>query len=129
MTGGRARNGGFGTRGGFGSAFFGDVHSGRSEFRYVDFHRCNYPVTWQFTPLSNASWLSLTDNGDGTAQLFGTPPLGTTGTFSPFLGAAAYGTIPIFKPYPVTAENIPGISQSALCSPSALKAPVAISGK
>jgi len=33
--------------------------------------------------------------------------VGTTGTFSPSLGPAASGTIPIFGPFPVTVENIP----------------------
>jgi hypothetical protein len=42
------------------------------------------PVTWSLSPFlpTPPSWLNLTDNGDGTATLSGTPPAGTTGTFS-----------------------------------------------
>ncbi|HEY2017982.1 MAG TPA: hypothetical protein VGH38_30970, partial [Bryobacteraceae bacterium] len=40
-------------------------------------------VSWSDSDFSTPpAWLTLHDNGDGTALLSGTPPLGTTGTFT-----------------------------------------------
>ncbi|MBL8178144.1 MAG: hypothetical protein JNK48_25945, partial [Bryobacterales bacterium] len=38
----------------------------------------NSPAVKFTAPCTNPSWLGLTDNGDGTAYLTGTPPVGTT---------------------------------------------------
>jgi hypothetical protein len=65
------------------------------------------PVSWSFTPDPNASWLELKDNGDGTALLTGTPPVGTSGTFNPKIGPIAFGTLTFTNPFPVTVENRP----------------------
>ena len=48
-------------------------------------------VSWVFGPDQNAPWLTLTDNGDGTATLKGTPPAGTAGTFTPSVEPIAVG--------------------------------------
>jgi hypothetical protein len=67
------------------------------------------PVTWGFQqdPFAPAPWLSLHDNGNGTALLEGTPPVGTTGTFNPYIGPGATGSLQEIFPFPVTVENIP----------------------
>jgi hypothetical protein len=67
------------------------------------------PVTWRFDTSAPSwpSWLTPIDNGDGTATLTGTPLLNVTGTFNPFLGPGAYGSIPILRAYPVNVVNIP----------------------
>jgi hypothetical protein len=71
------------------------------------------PVTWSYIPDSNAPWLNLKDNGNGTALLTGTPPVGTTGTFNPKIGPLAAEQGPtIINPFPVTVENIPVFTSS-----------------
>jgi hypothetical protein len=67
------------------------------------------PVTWEYTPLQDAPWLTLTDNGNGTAIFKGTPPLETTGTFSPGVVADALGSGLFNLPQTVTVNvvNIP----------------------
>lgn len=65
------------------------------------------PVTWAFRGDPNAPWLTLVDNGNGTANLHGMPPAGITGTFTPFLGPAAAGTIGVLTGFPVTVTNHP----------------------
>lgn len=72
------------------------------------------PVTWSFSTFdANApSWLNLTDNGNGTATLFGTPPVGTTGTFDPNLGPHSVGSLEVFTSFPVTVLNIPAFLSS-----------------
>jgi hypothetical protein len=67
------------------------------------------PVKWQMKPDPNAAtpWLTLHDNGDGSALLTGTPPVGTSGTFSPFIGPGAFGMLAVILPFPITVENIP----------------------
>ena len=60
------------------------------------------PVSWTFFPDPNAPWLSLQDNGTGTAQLKGTPPLGTTGMFSPGAVPTALGSRGIGPVFPIT---------------------------
>jgi hypothetical protein len=77
------------------------------------------PVSWSLG--SAPSWLSLTDNGNGTATLFGTPPAGTLGTFTAEIAPTALGSLsisppnsqPVFTSYPVTVVN-----QPTLLSPS-----------
>ena len=65
------------------------------------------PISWSFSA-SVPSWLNLHDNGNGTATLFGTPPVGTSGPFSiPLELAAAYTQILTLTDFPVTVENIP----------------------
>src|SRR6516162_7399962 len=58
------------------------------------------PVSWVSEQSSFPSWLSLTDNGNGTATLQGMPPTGTTGMFSPLLGPYAFGSSSIGPPAP-----------------------------
>ena len=67
------------------------------------------PVSWTLIqdPNAPAPWLTLKDNGDGTALLSGNPPVGTSGTFNPKIGPAAAGTFTLINPFPVTVENIP----------------------
>jgi Putative Ig domain len=73
------------------------------------------PVSWILG--SAPSWLSLTDNGNGTATLFGTPPAGTTGTVTAQIAAVALGSLsvnfpnsqPVFTSYPVTVINEPAL--------------------
>ena len=71
------------------------------------------PVSWSFFQgQSPAPWLQLKDNGDGTALLTGTPPVGTTGTLTapivPF-AAGSFGTVDNF---PVTVVNVPEFTTS-----------------
>jgi hypothetical protein len=72
------------------------------------------PVTWSLG--SAPPWLSLNDNGNGTATLFGTPPAGTNGTFTAEIAPIALGSTgsvlspnpnPVFTSYPVTVVNAP----------------------
>jgi hypothetical protein len=69
------------------------------------------PVTaWGLTgwiPSVLPSWLSVRNNGNGTALLQGTPPLGTTGTFSVLLSPTAAYTNPRSHIYPVTVVSTP----------------------
>ena len=64
------------------------------------------PVSWRFFSAPPA-WLSLTDNGNGSAVLSGTPPLGTAGTFNLAILPAAVGTIPVVADYPLTVVTTP----------------------
>ena len=71
------------------------------------------PVSWSFFQgQSPAPWLQLKDNGDGTALLTGTPPVGTAGTLTapivPF-AAGSFGTVDNF---PVTVVNMPEFTTS-----------------
>lgn len=65
------------------------------------------PVSWFFDGDPNAPWLSLQNNGDGTATLSGTPPIQSSGTFTPKLVPRAVGTIGILQPFPITVANAP----------------------
>jgi hypothetical protein len=69
----------------------------------------NTPVSWSLG--SAPSWLSLTDNGDGTATLSGTPPKGAVGTSAAEIAPLALGSSPdlnpVFTSYPVTVVNTP----------------------
>jgi len=67
-------------------------------------------VSWGLSgwiPAVVPSWLSVRNNGDGTALLQGTPPLGTTGTFSVLLSPTAAYTTARGHIYPVTVVNAP----------------------
>ena len=67
------------------------------------------PVSWNdntsYPP--PPAWLNLKDNGNGTAVLSGTPPLGTTGAFTIVILAQALGSIGEGVNYPVTVVNRP----------------------
>src|SRR5262249_48156177 len=67
------------------------------------------PGSWSFFDIPSAppSWLTLTDNGNGTATLKGTPPLGTTGTFYFGVVADAMGALGIANTYPLTVVQRP----------------------
>lgn len=65
------------------------------------------PVSWNYVPDLNAPWLVFVDNHDGTANLSGTPPAGTTGTFSPAIGPQAAGSLGINTRFPVTVVSTP----------------------
>ncbi len=66
------------------------------------------PVSWIFDGDPNAPWLSLTDNGDGTAWLRGTPPANTAATFSPGIAAEAqWSGIPLIQNFAVTVTDTP----------------------
>ncbi len=66
-------------------------------------------VTWSFSPFQQAipSWLTLKDNGDGTAYLTGTPPEGTTGSLLFYVVPAAAGTFANGYPYTINFSNVP----------------------
>jgi hypothetical protein len=70
------------------------------------------PVSWSF-PFDYAppSWLSLTDNGNGTATLRGTPPLDTTTTLQvqvcPFALGSSFTVCGFPAIFPLTVLNIP----------------------
>ena len=81
------------------------------------------PVSWTFFPDANAPWLSLHDNGTGSAVLSGTPPLGTTGTFSPAAVPTAFGSRGIAPVYPVTV-----VSSARFTSPNSATFTVGTSG-
>ena len=70
------------------------------------------PVSWGYVQNVNTPtpWLSLKDNGDGTAWLTGTPPVGTSGTFYPSIGPGAAYTLEVINPFPVTVEDVPIIT-------------------
>ena len=64
-------------------------------------------VTWSFFDSGTTEnplypWLSLHDNGDGTAVLSGTPPSGTTGTFELSIVAGAQYSINPASHYTIT---------------------------
>ena len=70
------------------------------------------PVSWNLlywpkTDQPNAPWLTLQDNGNGTATLKGTPPLGTTGAFSTHIGTVAAGAFGSDSYYTVNVVNQP----------------------
>lgn len=67
-------------------------------------------VSWKYK--SGPPWMKgLVDDGNGTATLFGTPPAGTTGTFTaeiaPIAAGSSASVTPIFSPFPVTVVNQP----------------------
>jgi hypothetical protein len=65
------------------------------------------PVSWLFFGFI-PPWLSLTDHGNGNATLSGMPPLGTSGTFRPFLAPHALGSGCNCAPqFPVVVVNTP----------------------
>jgi hypothetical protein len=65
-------------------------------------------VSWSFfNGQSPAPWLQLKDNGDGTALLTGTPPVGTTGTLTAGILPFAIGSFGTVDNYPVTVVNVP----------------------
>jgi hypothetical protein len=66
------------------------------------------PVSWSFFGgYVQPSWLTLHDNGNGTAMLSGTPPVGTTGTFNvPISPMAAYALISGYL-YSINVLNVP----------------------
>jgi hypothetical protein len=69
------------------------------------------PVSWQFSNDSRASWLRLTDNGDGTAELFGTPPLSGAGEYRPALAPSALGSgLTFLSAFPVNVTDTPVIT-------------------
>jgi hypothetical protein len=65
------------------------------------------PVTWQLGKAP--SWLRLANNGDGTANLHGTPPPNTTGTIPADVAPIAFGSGPFvtFTAYPIDVLNVP----------------------
>jgi len=52
-------------------------------------------VSWLMA--NNPSWLTLRDNGDNTATLSGTPPLGTSGFTGPSVQLTAAGALPTIR--------------------------------
>ena len=67
------------------------------------------PVSWFFDTRTAPAWLHLTDNGNGTATLSGTPPLGTSGTFLATISPISRGSGGFINgnPYHVNVENVP----------------------
>jgi hypothetical protein len=66
------------------------------------------PVSWwlQTIPLP-PSWLTLNDNGNGTATLSGTPPEGTTGTFNVVVVPDAQYSLFTEYLYAITVLDVP----------------------
>ena len=72
------------------------------------------PVSWVFDADPNAPWLTLVDNGNGTAVLSGKPPIDVTGTFQPYLAPNALGSgVPFVSQFPVTVTNNPVFTSPA----------------
>jgi hypothetical protein len=66
------------------------------------------PVSWGFVSSPPPpSWVTLIDNGNGSAILRGTPPSGTSDTFLLYIVPRAVGTIAIAANYPLTVVNRP----------------------
>jgi hypothetical protein len=66
------------------------------------------PVSWWLqTDPTPPSWLTLNDNGNGTATLSGTPPAGTTGTFNVVVVPEAQYSLPTESPYAITVLDVP----------------------
>jgi hypothetical protein len=67
------------------------------------------PVSWQLEAGTAPSWLTLTDNGDGTANLSGTPPLDAVGKLSPGVSPFAYASGPFvfYTRYPIVVVKTP----------------------
>jgi hypothetical protein len=66
------------------------------------------PISWSDDVFSTPpAWLTLTDNGNGSALLSGTPPPGTADTFTIDIVATAFGSIGIAARYPITVVNRP----------------------
>jgi hypothetical protein len=73
------------------------------------------PVTWSLYPIQTPpDWVSLKDNGDGTATLTGGPNVGTSGAFTIYPVATAFGSYGFALPYTINVMNTPVIT-----SPSA----------
>jgi hypothetical protein len=72
------------------------------------------PVSWIYDSVSNAPWLSLKDNGDGTAWLSGTPPANTTGVFTPGIAPnTQWSGITVIQNFPVTVTDTPVFTSSS----------------
>jgi hypothetical protein len=83
------------------------------------------PVSWSLDPTNAPSWLSLRNNGDGTATLLGRPRLGTTGAFPVTVSVFAQGTsLIVGYHYTVNVSDAP-----AFISPSTLSYTVGTFGQ
>jgi hypothetical protein len=75
-------------------------------------------VAWKFR--SGTPWLTLVDNGNGTAILQGIPPAGTSGTFTTDVAPIAVGSTaslgPVFSPFPVKVVNEPTFVSSNIAA-------------
>ncbi len=67
------------------------------------------PGPVSFTPVQLPAWLTLTDNGDGTAALGGTPPAGTTGTFTLKIQADDHNGPPLVQEFPLKIPAVSGV--------------------
>jgi hypothetical protein len=67
------------------------------------------PVSWELERGTAPAWLHFTDNGDGTAKLFGTPPKHAVGKHEPVVSPIAFGSGPFvfFVKYPIHVVDIP----------------------
>ena len=66
------------------------------------------PITsWIFSRGTAGSWLNGTDNRDGTFTLSGTPPIGTSGVFTPFLTPFAQGANGDGSDYTLNVVDLP----------------------
>jgi len=65
------------------------------------------PITLSAVELP--SWLALTDNGNGTASLSGTPPAGLTGTFTLKISADDANGPPVVQEFPLMLPGISGV--------------------
>ena len=69
------------------------------------------PVSWELGDFSTPpSWLSLQNNGDGTAFLHGTPPIAVSGAFTTDVLPRAVGSLPVDAAYTINVVNTPVIT-------------------
>jgi len=75
------------------------------------------PVSWNFfTPPTPPAWLRLKDNGNGTAVLSGTPPLGTSGTFTFEVIPSAFASVSFAATYTITVVNTPVVTSPGIAT-------------
>ncbi|HVJ45535.1 MAG TPA: lamin tail domain-containing protein, partial [Luteolibacter sp.] len=65
------------------------------------------PIT--FSPVDLPAWLSLTDLGNGTATLSGTPPVGVTGSLVMKIRADDSNSVPLTQEFPLKVLGISGV--------------------
>ena len=87
------------------------VFPGQTQSVYFSSTGASTPVSWIFSGLANAPWITFRDRGDGTAVLTAAPPAGATpGLFEPLVAPKASGSgILTLYSFPVTVSDKPGI--------------------
>jgi len=76
-------------------------------------------VTWSlsgWSPSQVPSWLTLQDNGNGTATLSGTPPPGTNGTVTAQITTTATYALPQNSLYPISFSTAPVFTSPSMAT-------------